>query len=129
MDEAEVISKQKLERISITIMNRALDVAINKDSEEYFSVQAEREIWPIGCFQIPKENFEILSAVFKKNQIPSIIQSQNDGRKLVVDGVGEFQIQWHLSGDMKTIKALYGLGNGQLDFIAAYIVTRKKPQI
>jgi hypothetical protein len=29
-----------------------------------------------------------------------------------VDGVGEFQVEWHLSADMKTIKCMYGLGHG-----------------
>jgi len=93
-------------------MNRALDSNITKDSEAYFSLQSERELFPIGCFQLPKENFEILSAVFTKTHIPTIIKAQEEGQLLHVEGIGDFKVNWHLSCDMKTIKALYGLGNG-----------------
>jgi len=112
MDEAQIIYNQKMERISITFMNRALDESLTVDSDRYFSVQSEREIWPIGCFQVPKENFEILHAIFNLTKIPTTMQAQESGQVLKVDGVGEFTVQWHLAADMKTIKALYGLQSG-----------------
>jgi hypothetical protein len=58
LDEAEIVHSQKLERISITIMNRALNPDITVDSPEYIAVQSEREMWPIGCFQVRKESHE-----------------------------------------------------------------------
>lgn len=61
LDEAEIIHGQKLERVSITLMNRALDSKITKGSSEYFSVQSRREIWPVSAFQVPHETHEILS--------------------------------------------------------------------
>jgi len=112
MDEAEIVYGEKLERMSITIMNRALDEEITKDSEKYFSVQSEHEIWPIGCFRVPKENYEVLKWVLEQTSIPSLVEAQNSGQVLEVEGVGSFQVEWHLASDMKTIKALYGLSNG-----------------
>ena len=38
LDEAEVLEGRKFERISLTLMNRALDTDIQKDDARYFSV-------------------------------------------------------------------------------------------
>lgn len=112
LDEAEIIHEQKLERVSITLMNRALDPRFVKGSSEYFSVQSEREIWPVAAFQVPRETHEILSWVFSKTKIPNLIKAQGKGQMLHVPGVGSFAVEWHLACDMKTIKCLYGLKMG-----------------
>ena len=112
LDEAEIIHGQKLERVSITIMNRALDRDNEKNSPCYFSLQSEREIWPVASFQVPKESYEILSWVFKKSTIPDLISAQENGQLLEVPGIGEFKVQWHLAADMKTIKVMYDLKHG-----------------
>jgi len=44
LDEAEIVHAQKLERVSITLMNRALDPSISPMDPKYFSVQSEREV-------------------------------------------------------------------------------------
>ena len=51
LDEAEIIYGQKMERVSITLMNRALDPTFREMSQKelkkdrrYFSVQSEREV-------------------------------------------------------------------------------------
>ena len=75
MDEAEIIHAQKLERVSITLMNRALDATILPNTTEYFSVQSEREIWPMASFQIPCEIHEILSCIFSKTKLPALIKA------------------------------------------------------
>lgn len=112
LDEAEIMNGKKFERVSLTLMNRALDPEIQRDSSKFFSVQSEQEIWPVGCFQVQKESYHVLKWVFDKTDFPSLIQAQEDGQVLTVDGVGEFQVEWHLSADMKTIKCMYGLGHG-----------------
>ena len=60
LDEAEIIHAQKLERVSITLMNRALDPLIFPGSPKYFSVQCERDVWPVASFQVAKESHEVL---------------------------------------------------------------------
>jgi hypothetical protein len=112
LDEAEIVHSQKLERVSITLMNRALNPDITIGSEGYIAVQSEREIWPVGCFQIPKESHEILSWVFNQTRIPALIEAQEAGQKLIVPGIGSFAVEWHLSADMKSIKCMYGLSHG-----------------
>jgi hypothetical protein len=112
LDEAEVVHGQKMERVSITVMNRALDNRISTESKEYFSVQSEREIWPVATFQIPHETNEILSWVFNLTKIPDLIKAQGRGQLLEVPGIGSFTVEWHLAADMKTIKAMYGLKQG-----------------
>lgn len=38
LDEAEIVHGKKFERVSMTLMNCALDPAMTKDIEKYFSV-------------------------------------------------------------------------------------------
>ena len=112
LDEAEIVHNQKLERVRITIMNRVLNLDITVDSPNYISVQSEREIWPIGCFQVCKESHEVLSWVLSQTKIPALIAAQDNGQLLSVSGIGDFKVEWHLSADMKTIKCMYGLSHG-----------------
>lgn len=112
LDEAEVQQGKKYERVSLTLMNRALDPAIQKNDDRYFSVQSEQEIWPIACFQVGKESFDVLDWVFKKTKFPEVIEAQSNGQELCVDGVGSFTVEWHMSADMKTIKCMHGLQHG-----------------
>lgn len=112
LDEAEIVHAQKLERVSITLMNRALDPSIQTSSSRYFSVQSEREIWPIASFQVTKESHAVLDWVFKQTSIPNLIGAQEGGQLLDVPDIGRFKVQWHLAADMKTIKCMYGLQHG-----------------
>jgi hypothetical protein len=93
-------------------MNRALDPDIQKYSSRYFSAQSEQEIWPIACFQVHKESYNVLKWVFGQTKFPHVIQEQEDGQLLIVDGVGQFRVEWRLSADMKTIKCMYRLKHG-----------------
>jgi hypothetical protein len=94
LDEAEIVHGQKLERVSITLMNRALNNNIEVGSPKYFAVQSEREIWPIGCFQVRKESHEVLSWVFSQTKIPALIGNLNNGQLLCVPRVGDFKVEW-----------------------------------
>jgi hypothetical protein len=40
-DKAEILEGVKFERVSLTLMNRALDLEIQKGDAGYFSVQSE----------------------------------------------------------------------------------------
>jgi hypothetical protein len=112
LDEAEIVHGKKFERVSITLMNRALDPDIQNDHEKYFSVQSEQEIWPVANFQVEKESYDVLSWVFAQTKFPAVITAQSNGQKLQVPRVGEFLVEWHLAADMKTIKCMYGLQTG-----------------
>ena len=112
LDEAEIVHYQKLERVSITIMNCVLNPDITIDSPDYISIQSEREIWPIGCFQVRKESHEVLSWVFSQTKIPALIAAQDNEQLLSVPGIRDFKVEWHLSAEMKTIKCIYGLSHG-----------------
>ena len=112
LDEVEVQREKKFERVSLTLMNRALDPEIRSSDERYFSVQSEQEIWPIGCFQVDKESYEILNWVFEQTRFPEVIKAQNEGQTLDVPGRGSFPVEWHMSADMKTIKCMNGLQHG-----------------
>ena len=41
LDEAEIMHGKKFERVSISLMNRALDPEVIKNDERYFSVQSK----------------------------------------------------------------------------------------
>ena len=112
LDEAEIVNGKKFERVSITLMNRALDPDIQRNHALFFSFQPEQEIRPMATFQVEKESYEVLSWIFGKSKFPSVIAAQSRGEKLTVPEVGEFYVEWHLAADMKTIKCMYGLQSG-----------------
>lgn len=128
LDEAEIINGKKFERVSLTLMNRALDPSIQKNSAKYFSVQSEQEIWPIACFQVQKESYEVLNWVFHQTKFPEVIQAHENGQLLVVEGVGEFKVEWHLSADMKTIKCMYGLKHGANSLMSCIYCNQERLQ-
>ena len=41
LDESEIVKGQKMECVSITLMNRALDPRVTPKDPKYFSVQSE----------------------------------------------------------------------------------------
>ena len=84
LDESEIIKGPKLERMSMTLMNRALDPTITKKDLRYFSVQLENEIWWLTEFELPKEDHETLKVFFNLTEIPDVIRQQNEGEKLYV---------------------------------------------
>ena len=112
LDEAEIIQAQKLERVSIRLINWAFDPLILPGSPKYFSVQCEKDVWPVASFQVAKESHEVLNWVFNQTGIPKLIGAQEKGQLLEVLGIGEFKVEWHLAGDMKSIKCMYGLKHG-----------------
>lgn len=128
LDESEIIKGQKLERVSITLMNRALDLDINENHPSYFSVQSENEIWWLAAFEVPKEDHEVLKVFFNLTNTPSVIRQQNNGATLHVEGFGDYQVDWHLAGDLKTLKCMFGLSNAaNAKFPCIYCMqTRKK---
>ena len=54
----------------------------------------------------------MLSWVFGRMKFPELISTQSNGQMLHVKGVGDFNVQWHMEIDMKTINAMYGLKSG-----------------
>ena len=62
LDECEILKQKKTERITITLMNRALQKRplwknqqpIDTSGPEYFSVQSENNIWWLGSFEVQK---------------------------------------------------------------------------
>lgn len=58
LDECEILKQKKMERVTITLMNRALNPHldaegnIDKKHPDYFSVQSENNIWWLGSFEV-----------------------------------------------------------------------------
>lgn len=78
-----------------------------------FSVQSEKEIWWLGAFEVPKETHEVLAWVFSMIPwITEVIKAQIEGEKLEIDGIGTVDVEWHLGGDLKTIKCILGCKQG-----------------
>ena len=73
LDEAQILKCQKMERISICIMNRTLDYSQCKRDTIGHKVQSQMELWWIGFAQIPIENHETLKWLFSHTNIPSIM--------------------------------------------------------
>ena len=109
MDEAQLVKEHKLEWVSICLMNKALQFAQgDEEAVQDFSVQSERDIWWLVAFGTPKECHETLKWSFQRVGITEIIKRQEEGQTVVVDGLGTFQVEWHLASDLKTWKCLFG---------------------
>lgn len=52
LDECQIVKERKLERVTITLMNRALDPSIRKGDPRWFSVQSENNIFFLGSFEV-----------------------------------------------------------------------------
>ena len=51
LDECEILKQKKIERITITLMNRALQTTNGNDVHS-FSFQFENNIWWLGSFEV-----------------------------------------------------------------------------
>ena len=141
MDECEILKEKKMERVTITLMNRTL-ANVSRDDKRYFSVQSETNIWWLGSFQVTnaissdvlftmsfnmffniffymctiqviKEDHEVLSWIFHRTTIPHLISEQMNGNKMLsIENRGDFQVVWHLAGDLKTLKCLFNCSKG-----------------
>ena len=122
LDECQVVKGQHLERVSLTLMTRALhgqemeqsplqgnnDDSIHTTGQEYFGVQSEKNIWWLAAFTLYKETYDSLKWYLHQTNIPSIIAQQSEGQTLHVLGVGSFEVEWHMAGDLKTLKCMLG---------------------
>ncbi|KAI5061466.1 hypothetical protein GOP47_0023971 [Adiantum capillus-veneris] len=104
LDECERLKHKKTERMTITLIKRALTKLFsrntngspNDEKERDFSVQSENHIWWLGLFEVDKEDHDILYWAFHQTQIPTIIQKQTEGELLHVKDVGSFSDEWHM---------------------------------
>lgn len=111
LDESEIVKGQKMERVSLTLMNRALDPRVTPKDPKKISVQSENDIWWLVAFEVAKEHHAILKAFFNLIEIPEVIRRQSNGEIMHVDGYGDFNVEWHLAGDLKALKCMYGVSN------------------
>ena len=73
-------------------------------------------------WQVKIEDHETLNWVFHQTDIPSTIRSQILGGHLHVPGKGDFQVEWHMAGDLKTLKRMYNISKGVTPNLLACIV-------
>lgn len=57
LDECQIVKERKLERVTITLMNRALDRTITSSNYKWFSVQSENNIFSLGSFEVHTKVF------------------------------------------------------------------------
>ena len=63
-------------------------------------------LYIVHVLQVKSENFDILHWVFHMTPIVEIISEQKNGKRLEVQGMGEYEVEWHLAGDFKTLKCM-----------------------
>ena len=112
LDKIEIVKCKKLERVSITLMNRALSSSNSDTLSEKFSVHSKSHNWWDGAFEVDLEDILVLHWVFNQTTIPSVINAQERGELLNVQGFGEYKVQWHMAGDLKTLKCMYNIPKG-----------------
>ena len=128
LDECQVVKGQRVERTSLTLMSRALkQKSLEGETEdeneentfhtkrckqEYYGVQSERNIWWQAAWALPHEDHDSLRWYFTQTSIWEVIQRQTNGEVLQVPGIGAFEIEWHLGGDLKTLKCMLGTKHG-----------------
>ena len=70
---------KKFERMSNTLMNRALSCSDIGTFMENFTIQFELHVWWVGAFEVDLEDFPVLHWVFNQTTIPSVINDQEEG--------------------------------------------------
>lgn len=53
--------------------------------------------------------------------IAEIISEQRNGKKIEVQGMGEYEVEWHLARDLKTLKCMYNVSMGANSPALVYI--------
>lgn len=128
LDECQVVKGQRLERVSLTLMSRALkgsglekeDASAEeiergneaRNQQQYYGVQSKKNIWWQSAWALPHESHDTLRWYFAKSGIDRIISLQVHGQMLQVSGYGDFDVEWHLGGDLKTLKCMLGCKGG-----------------
>ena len=75
---------------------------------------------------LPHESHDTLRWYFERAGIKHIISLQVHGKKLQVSGIGNFDVEWHLGGDLKTLKCMLGCkGGAKLCSLAYFVVIQK----
>ena len=83
----------------------------------------------MAAFHLPHENHDTLSWYFHQTLIPKTIKRQNSVGKLHVAGIGAFEVEWHLAGDLKTLKCMLGCKQGaNTSFPCIYCCQRRVTQ-
>jgi len=59
LDETIWAGDKKMERLTVTVMNRALAGQENCAPEHWFQVQSETELWPVSMFEVEKESHAV----------------------------------------------------------------------
>ena len=77
-------------------------------SNSTMGVQSEKNIWWQSAWALPHESHDTLRWYFERAGIKHIISLQVHGQKLQVSGIGNFDIEWHLGGYLKTLKCMLG---------------------
>ena len=65
MDECEILKGVKMERVAITLMDRAMQ-NMPRDDSRYFSVQSKMNLWWLGTFLVESENYKTLEWIFQR---------------------------------------------------------------
>ncbi len=126
MDECEILKDVKMERVAITLMDRAM-ANMPRDDPRYFSVQSKMNLWWLGTFLVVSETYEALEWIFRRTPLPNIINAQMRGQKtLSVPNRGNFQVTWHLASDLKTLKCLYNCNRGAVTLPCLYCMEDSK---
>jgi hypothetical protein len=77
--------------------------------------------------QVEKENHDTLKWHLSFSDIADVIRRHNAGEKLCVLGVDEFEVEWHLACNLKTLKALYGCkGGANAKFACIYCLKQRE---
>ena len=126
MDECEILKDVKMERVAITLMDRAM-ANMPRDDPRYFSVQSEMNLWWLGTFLVVLETYEALEWIFRRTPLPNIINAQMRRQKtLSVPNRGNFQVTWHLASYLKTLKCLYNCNRGPVTLPCVYCMEDAK---
>ena len=118
-----MVKGQCLERISLTLMKRALQgkyIECPRAEEQIDGVQNKhlpcknilafsprRTFGDWGSF-LSKETHKTLQWYLHQTNIPFTISQQSQEQALNVQGIGKFEVEWHMAGDLKTLKCMFG---------------------
>ena len=85
-----------------------------KKGSTCFGVQSKKNILWLAALHLPHETHESLRWYLSHTSIVDVVRQQQEGQRLHISGLGTFQVEWHLAGDLKTLKCMLGCKQGAM---------------
>ena len=85
-----------------------MDSKTSTTHKNIFGIHFEKSIWRLGAFVLSKETHKNFQWYLRQTNIPLKISQKTQGQALNASRIGNFEVDWHMAGDLKFLKCMFG---------------------